>query len=109
MVPIFLAALLVVRGLPALIYRRFVGGRRATVAGVLQATSLPFIVAATAIGMELGAIDSAESSALIAAGLLSVVIFPLTGLTLLRRAMAAEGRTPPAEPEPARPMPQAAM
>jgi Kef-type K+ transport system membrane component KefB len=90
MVPIFLAALLAVRGLPALIYRGFVGGRRATVAGVLQATSLPFIVAATAIGMELGALGSAEGSALIAAGLLSVVIFPLTGLTLLRRAMATE-------------------
>ena len=90
MVPIFLAALLAVRGLPALIYRGFVGPRRATVAGVLQATSLPFIVAAAAIGMELGALSSAEGAALIAAGLLSVVIFPLTGLTLLRRAMAAE-------------------
>jgi hypothetical protein len=77
------------------IYRRFVGDRRAAIAGVLQATSLPFIVAATTIGMELGAIDAAESSALIAAGLLSVLIFPLTGLTLLRRAMAAEGRTVP--------------
>jgi hypothetical protein len=41
----------------------------AAVAGILQATSLPFIVAATAIGMELGAVDSAEASALIAAGL----------------------------------------
>ena len=86
MVPIFLAALLVVRGLPALVYRSFVGERRAAVAGVLQATSLPFIVAATAIGMELGALGAAEGSALIAAGLLSVVIFPLAGLTLLRRA-----------------------
>jgi Kef-type K+ transport system membrane component KefB len=98
MVPIFLAALVVVRGLPAVIYRGFVGDRRAAIAGVLQATSLPFIVAATAIGMELGAIDAAESSALIAAGLLSVLIFPLTGLTLLRRAMAAEGRTVPERP-----------
>jgi Kef-type K+ transport system membrane component KefB len=98
MVPIFLAALFVVRGFPAVIYRRFVGDRRAAIAGVLQATSLPFIVAATTIGMELGAIDAAESSALIAAGLLSVLIFPLTGLTLLRRAMAAEGRTVPERP-----------
>ena len=46
------------------------------VAGVLQATSLPFIVAATAIGMELGAIDAAEASALIAAGLLSCLDLP---------------------------------
>jgi Kef-type K+ transport system membrane component KefB len=110
MVPIFLAALLVVRGLPAVIYRRFVGGARARVAGVLQATSLPFIVAATAIGMELGAIDAAEASALIAAGLLSVLIFPLTGLTLLRRTMAAEGKAPPPAPDRgAAPAPQAAM
>jgi Kef-type K+ transport system membrane component KefB len=90
MVPIFLAALLAVRGLPALLYRGFVGPRRAAVAGVLQATSLPFIVAASAIGMELGAIGSAEGSALIAAGLLSVVIFPVAGLTLLRRAAQRE-------------------
>ena len=46
MVPIFLAALLAVRGIPALLYRQLVGGRRATIAGILQATSLPFIVAA---------------------------------------------------------------
>ena len=54
MVPIFLVALLAVRGLPAIPYRGFVGQRRAAIAGVLQATSLPFIVAATAIGQELG-------------------------------------------------------
>jgi Kef-type K+ transport system membrane component KefB len=100
MVPIFLAALLAVRGLPAVIYRRFVGTPRATIAGVLQATSLPFIVAATAIGQELGMIDAAESSALIAAGLLSVLIFPLSGLVLLRRATAAENATPGRETAP---------
>lgn len=110
MVPIFLAALLAVRGLPAVIYRRFVGARRAGVAGVLQATSLPFIVAATTIGQGLGAIDAAASAALIAAGLLSVLIFPLTGLTLLRRTMAGEGKTPAPEPAGgARPATQIAM
>jgi Kef-type K+ transport system membrane component KefB len=95
MVPIFLAALLAVRGLPAIAYRRFVGRRRATIAGVLQATSLPFIVAATAIGQELGLMDAAEGSALIAAGLLSVLIFPITGLSLLKRAMEDEGAPAP--------------
>ena len=93
MVPVFLAALLVVRGLPALIYRRALDGRRTVVAGILQATSLPFIVAATAIGMELGLIDAAESAALIGAGLLSVLIFPVVGLSLLR------GGGPAPEPE----------
>jgi Kef-type K+ transport system membrane component KefB len=84
MVPVFLAALLVVRGLPALLYRGLLGARKAAIAGLLQATSLPFIVAATAIGLDLGVIDAATSAALIAAGLLSVLVFPATGLALLR-------------------------
>jgi Kef-type K+ transport system membrane component KefB len=88
-VPIFLAALLVVRGLPALAYRGAIPRERIAVAGVLQATSLPFIVAATTIGVEMGLMGSAESSALIAAGLLSVLVFPLAGLTILKRASDA--------------------
>jgi Kef-type K+ transport system membrane component KefB len=94
MVPVFLAALLVVRGLPALLYRRVLDARRTAVAGILQATSLPFIVAASAIGLELGLIDAAESAALIGAGLLSVLVFPVIGLALLRRG------GPPPEPAP---------
>src|SRR5919202_1686584 len=56
MVPVFLAALLVVRGLPALVYRRVLDGSHTAIAGIMQATSLPFIVAATAIGAQLGLI-----------------------------------------------------
>src|SRR5919202_2716181 len=89
LVPLFLAALLVVRGLPALLYRPRVGGTRTIVAALLQATSLPFIVAAAQIGMELGKLDQATGSALVAAGLLSVLLFPLASLTVLRRAGAA--------------------
>lgn len=84
-VPLFLLALLAVRGLPAILYRSAIGTRKAIVAGLLQATSLPFIVAATMIGQDLGLITEASSAGLIAAGLLSVIIFPLTGLALLRR------------------------
>ncbi|MGZ5346922.1 MAG: cation:proton antiporter [Solirubrobacterales bacterium] len=85
MVPIFLAALLAVRGLPALLYRGYLPSPQVPVTGLLQATSLPFIVAATAIGAELGLIGRAESAALIAAGLLSVMAFPLLAVSLLRR------------------------
>ena len=98
MVPVFLAALVVVRGLPAALYRRRLGPRKAAIAGLMQATSLPFIVAATAIGLELGLIDAAGSAALIGAGLLSVLCFPLAGLILLRRDGAA--REPDVEPAP---------
>jgi Kef-type K+ transport system membrane component KefB len=101
MVPIFLVALLIVRGAPALLYRGVLDGRRTLVAGILQATSLPFIVAATAIGLELGLLDAAESAALIGAGLLSVLIFPLLGLTLLRSCNAgAARRTTPGQLNP---------
>jgi Kef-type K+ transport system membrane component KefB len=84
-VPIFLAALLAVRGLPALAYLRLIGPRRTVVAGLLQATSLPFIVAASMIGVDLGVISEATSAALIGAGLLSVLIFPLLAATILAR------------------------
>jgi Kef-type K+ transport system membrane component KefB len=85
-VPIFLAALLVVHGLPALLYRGDIGARRTVIAGLLQATSLPFIVAATQIGLDLGVVAEANAAAFIAAGLPSVLLFPITALTLLRGA-----------------------
>jgi Kef-type K+ transport system membrane component KefB len=94
MVPIFLAALLAARGLPALVYRRALDGRHTAVAALMQATSLPFIVAATAIGLDLGLIDAAGSAALIGAGLLSVLLFPLAGLVALRNASAATATEP---------------
>jgi Kef-type K+ transport system membrane component KefB len=85
MVPLFLLALMLVRGVPALLYRRLLGGRQALVAALMQSTTLPFVVAATAIGLELGLIDAAGSAALIGAGLLSVILFPALGLGLLRK------------------------
>ena len=94
MVPAFLAALALARGLPALLYRSLVGTRRAVVAGLFQATSLPFIVAGTAIGRDLGLIGGAESAELIAAGLLSVVLFPLAGGLLLRKDSQTTVRRP---------------
>jgi Kef-type K+ transport system membrane component KefB len=98
MVPVFLVALLLVRGLPALIYRPVIGSRRTAAAAMLQATSLPFIVAATAIGVELDLMGAAESAALIGAGLLSVLFFPVGGLALLRHGAPPSVRGPDTEP-----------
>jgi Kef-type K+ transport system membrane component KefB len=100
LVPLFLAVLLMVRGLPAWLYRSRVGTRRSVVAGLLQATSLPFIVAATQIGMELGKLDQATGAALVAAGLLSVLLFPLAALTILRSADAGREGGVGSEAEP---------
>jgi len=64
---------------------RLLGRSRSLIAGILQSTSLPFIVAATQIGLQLGVVSRASAAGLVAAGLLSVVISPALGLVLLRR------------------------
>jgi Kef-type K+ transport system membrane component KefB len=88
-VPLFLVALLVVRGLPALLYRRVVGGRRAAAAGLMQATTLTFVIVAAAIGQETGKLSSTTSAALVAAGLLSAALFPAGADRVLARGRKA--------------------
>jgi Kef-type K+ transport system membrane component KefB len=101
-VPIFLGALLLVRGLPVLLYRSLVQSKTMLVsAALLQATSISFLVVVSQIGLELGLLSEGSAAALIAAGLLSVVIFPLTALTLLRRADKAAAALSKPEPSPA--------
>jgi Kef-type K+ transport system membrane component KefB len=97
-VPIFLAALLVARGLPALVYKSLATRRQMLAAALLQATSLSFLVVAGQIAVQLDLIRPAANAALVAAGLLSVLLFPLTALTLLRGA----GKKPEDLLEPAR-------
>ena len=91
--PIFLAALLLVRGAPALLYRSLLGRASTVAAGLLQATSLGFIVVGSQLGIERGLISKATAAALVSAGLLSVVLFPLAALMLLRRK--SENARPP--------------
>jgi len=89
-VPIFLVALLAVRGLPALLYRAFGTGRQLLGAGLLQATSLSIPVVAGQIGVDLGLIRPTNYVALVAAGLISVIAFPLLALPLLRERESTE-------------------
>jgi Kef-type K+ transport system membrane component KefB len=83
-VPVFLLALLFVRGVPAVLYRRAIGTRASVAAGLLQATSLPLIVTAAAIGVALGVLSPVNAAALVCAGLLSTLIFPTAALAVLR-------------------------
>src|SRR5919204_215450 len=87
-VPLFLAILLAVRGLPALLYRPLATTRETAAGALLQATSVGFFVVASRIGQDMGLISAANSAALIAAGPFSVGVFPLGALTILRRAGA---------------------
>jgi Kef-type K+ transport system membrane component KefB len=105
LVPVFLVALLVVRGVPAVLYVRAVGRTRASAAGFMQATSLTFIVVATVIGVETGHQRPSTAVALVAAGLLSVIIYPPVALRMLRRAADRHASRPGSPgPEPAQPV-----
>ena len=80
--PVYVAALLVVRGVPAVLFLRRLGRSGTVPAALLQATSLPFIVAATQIGVITGRIPSETATALICAGLVSVLVFPALALVV---------------------------
>ena len=53
--------------------------------GFFGATGLPIIVAVTALGVDAGDLDPGMAASLVGAGLLSVLIFPLVGLTIRTR------------------------
>ena len=86
-VPIFLAIFLVVRGAPVLLlYRKaLTAGLRVPLA-FFAGTGLPLIVVITSIGVSVGRMRPENAAALVAAGILSVILYPLLGLRGLRRA-----------------------
>jgi Kef-type K+ transport system membrane component KefB len=90
LVPVFVILLLLVRGLPVLLYRSLLAGVQLVPAALLQATSLSFVVVATQIGVQLGLLTSATAAAFVGAALISVLVFPIVALTLLRRPDDAE-------------------
>jgi Kef-type K+ transport system membrane component KefB len=81
--PVFVLALLAVHVIPALIYRRTMGTRVAVAAGLLQATSFSFVIVATQIGLQLHVMVQATATALVGAGLISVVAFPALAFAML--------------------------
>jgi len=79
-VAIFLALFLAVRGLPALIvYARVLTWRQRSALAVLQSTALPLLVVITQIGLETHHMLPVNATALVGAGMLSVLVFPLVG------------------------------
>ncbi|MGH9205540.1 MAG: cation:proton antiporter, partial [Acidimicrobiales bacterium] len=93
-VPLFMAALALVRGLPAIMYRLkafrlSLDTDQVVAASLFQATSLTFVVVATSLGLELHNLQPVNASALLAAAILSVIIFPQVGLLVLGRRAEA--------------------
>lgn len=88
-VPLFVIALLVVRGLPAVLYRPTIGTRRSAAAGLLASITLTFVIVATQIGLATGKLSPTLAAALVAAGLVSAGLFPGGAQRLLRRPVTA--------------------
>ena len=94
-IPLFLCAIVVVRAVPALLYWRIVD--RPTdliVVALLQSTSLSIPVVAGQLGVDLGLLRPENYSALVAAGLVSVVVFPSIASRLLRQPQPATAVPP---------------
>jgi Kef-type K+ transport system membrane component KefB len=93
-VPMFLLMLLAVRGLPALlVYRGVLSTRERGSLVFLQATALPLLVVITEIGLSTDQMTTQNATALVGAGMLSVLIFPLVGFAMLgiERSSTADG------------------
>ncbi|HYX75966.1 MAG TPA: cation:proton antiporter, partial [Gaiellaceae bacterium] len=64
-VPVFLAALFIARGLPALVYRSLTTRTQTLAAALLQATSLSILIVAGQIGVQLDLLRPAVYAALV--------------------------------------------
>ena len=82
--------LLLARGLPVLLLRRDLRADELVPSALLQATSLSFIVVAAQIGVTVHALKPINAASLVAAGMLSVLVFPALALRLLDNATRGE-------------------
>ncbi len=91
LVPVVLVLFVVVRGLPATLAAPLGAGTSEKIAiALFGATGLPIIVAVTSIGVDSGVLRTSTAAALVGAGMLSVLIFPLIALWQRRETTAAE-------------------
>jgi len=82
--PLFVALFLVVRGVPALVLYRgvVVDARDRFSLAFFCSTELPLVVAITTIAVAAGKMRPSTSAALVGAGIVSTLVFPLVGLRL---------------------------
>jgi len=81
----FFVCLLIVRGVPVfLVYRGLIELPEQKALAFFSATGLPLIVAITQLGLMTHKIQPINAAALIGAGMLSVLVFPILGLHSLK-------------------------
>src|SRR6185295_4521045 len=90
-VPFFLALFLLIRGAPSLLFYRKDLAKVERLPFILYiSTALPLVVAITEIGVATGRMRSENAAALVGAGMVSVLLFPLLALALRKRAGAVQ-------------------
>jgi Kef-type K+ transport system membrane component KefB len=99
LVPLFTVIFLFTRGLPTWVFFRGVVTKvEARTLAVFSATGLPIIVVITTLGVSEHRMKPQNAAALVAAGMLSVLIYPLIGVRwLVKGSKAADA---PSVPEP---------
>lgn len=103
-VVVFFVLILAVRGLPVLVlHRRRLPGRDPLRLALYAATGLPLIVAITEIGLATGEMRPENAAALVGAGLLSVLVFPLLARSLGHGPGRVEAPASRVPADPARP------
>jgi Kef-type K+ transport system membrane component KefB len=89
-VAIFLPLFLLVRGVPALLlYRGELDGAERRALALFTATQLPLVIAITTVAREGGHMLPDTQAALVAAAVLSTLLYPMIGLRLRQRSRAA--------------------
>jgi Kef-type K+ transport system membrane component KefB len=92
LVPMFTVIFLLTRGLPTwAFFRGAVTSVEARSLAILSATGLPIIVVITTLGVSEHRMKPQNAAALVAAGMLSVLIYPLLGLRWLDKGSKATG------------------
>jgi Kef-type K+ transport system membrane component KefB len=96
---LFLVLLLVVRGIPALLWLRELGPRGTGSVAFFGATALPLVVAIVGIGTDRGAIDGDVGASLIGAAMVSVLVYPLIAGAISGAEEWSPDAAPPTEAE----------
>lgn len=100
LIPVFLVAMLVVRGLPALWTVEpgsSAADRRSS--AFFTATTLPLVIAVTGIGTKTGVLDTGTAAAMVGAAMLTVFLFPVIALIGRGRSRSAGDAASDPDPE----------
>ncbi|MBI0391444.1 monovalent cation:proton antiporter family protein [Thermoactinomyces sp. CICC 24226] len=87
MFPLILLAFILSKGLLVLIFRKWFSWRQSISSGILLTSTISLVIAAAAVGMDLGIINNTMNTALILAASITVIIPPIIFQQLLPDAV----------------------